>query len=225
MKRQETFLDEVLDEEKFALIILDACRYDSLNNLLDRDVRKIDSGVPNTHTWIKENWMGTYDITYISALPWVANQEVEHPNAGKYDASKHFKKVVESWRISWDDELDTILPSALASDANKNIDDKMIIHFNQPHFPHIGENKLTNDDVRKIPNVGASDISDEYVWKSYHDNLRRVWDEGVMNLDALEENDRVNIITADHGEALGEDGEYGHNSYHDKVTTVPWIDW
>ena len=63
----------------------------------------------------------------------------------------------------------------------------------------------------------------ETVWNAYLDDLRYVLDDVetlLNNVDA----ERV-VISADHGDAFGEYGMYGHNtgSLHPKVRYVPWI--
>lgn len=224
-------LDSVRNEDKYALIILDACRYDALNYLVNKvikqDIQKVNSGVPNTHTWIKSYWMGDYDATYISGFPWVANKPVTHHNAGVYDGSKHFSKVVESWSESWSKEDNTVLPQHLAEDAKNNIADKMIIHFGQPHFPHIGEPYLGKGHIDNIEQFDKQDeLDDAYLKRSYQANLAEVWDLGVKNLqEIINEEDRKVVITADHGEALGENDWYGHNRCIEPVLEVPWLEW
>lgn len=219
-------LNSVRSEDKYALIILDACRYDSLNQYINIEVERLQSDVPNTHTWIKTYWQDYYDATYISPVPWVSNREIEHDNAGTYNGSLHFDEVIESWNYSWCDDLGTVRPDHLAEDANNNIDDKMIIHFIQPHFPHIGEPSLGKEDMETLEEFHQQDeISDGYLQRSYQANLDKVWKEGVQQLNILNDENRRVVITADHGEVLGEDDQYGHNSFHNKVINVPWIEY
>jgi len=233
MIKQKRLIDEMLNKDRFLMIILDACRYDYLVELfderdIDKNIVKADSDVPNTHTWLKEYWQdGYYDLTYVTCIPWVANQPVQHHDAGIFDGSQHFRRVVESWRHSWSSEHKTVLPESIATDVNNNETDRMIAHFAQPHYPHIGEPKITTDHAKNIEYAGDNkNITDDYLRRSYKSNLEKVIDEGVMNINMVDFDnpDRAIIITADHGEALGEDGEYGHNSYHELVTTVPWVE-
>jgi hypothetical protein len=62
----------------------------------------------------------------------------------------------------------------------------------------------------------------EAAWEAYLDELRYVLDDVELLLENYDAN-RV-VITADHGEAFGEYGIFGHpiGSLHPKVRTVPW---
>lgn len=218
------------------IIVLDACRYDYLQDLVvERNhplrVEKVNSNCPNTHTWVRETWIGEYDITYISPVPYISNSPTEGPNGGpRYNGADHFENVVEAWRTDWDEELKALPPLSVAEQASRNLSPKMVVHFGQPHMPHIGEPPLLNKDIESnnLTEVGLSgEYSDEYIRESYKGNLERVWNEGVCNLvpvDNPDTADRKIAITADHGEALGEDGNYGHNIRVEEVLHVPWIE-
>lgn len=242
MLDQHQLLDELKTDENFLLIILDACRYDKfveLDKEIDGDIEKVDSDVPNTHTWIKENWSdGPYDITYISAMPWVHTQPVDHPHAGTYDGSAHFNRVIPCHNKYWSDKYKTTLPQDITREVNNCSDNNILVHYFQPHFPHIDGPLFVNpeagpfedyeEEIKRAVNIEKvpehDDITDEFLDESYTNNLKYVWNNGVSNIDLLQSNtDKKIIITADHGENLGERGKYGHNSYDDIVTTVPWM--
>jgi len=233
-KHQKDLINALLKEDEFILIVLDACRYDYMKqwadeNEYDLNVQKIKSGVPNTHTWIRTRWDGEYDLVYVSSIPYVANQNVEGPNGGtRYNGSEHFSKVVEGWRHYWDDELRCLTPSACVDATKDNMDDRMVVHFGQPHMPHIGDPPMINKEIKSdnLSQVGSSgEFSDEYIHKSYYGNLKKAMEEGVKQLVSLEgDNDKRVVITADHGESLGEDGNYGHNNHSDEVEYVPWVE-
>ena len=110
--------------------------------------------------------------------------------------------------------------------AREREPDRLMLHYMQPHGPYsasaVGEdrdlNKLEERPLRYLRNTGEM----EAVWEAYLDEIRYALDdvEIVMNnIDA----DKV-VITADHGEAFGEYGIYGHTvgSLHPQVRNVPW---
>lgn len=224
--KQDSFLSDVIKSDEFILIILDACRYDALKHFISErglpyNVDMLDSEVHNTHTWVRTKWSGSYPITYISRIPYISNEDLHGPRGGaSYKASTHFKKVVHAWEYGTGEASDPISTVEAALD---NEDSKMIIHFAPPHFPHKGEPPLTTDDY---PGSNLSQIGPragrEHVSKSYYGNLERVWDNGVEEILNRMEHNNI-IVTSDHGEAIGEGGRYGHNSYTPEVQTVPWV--
>lgn len=104
--------------------------------------------------------------------------------------------------------------------------DRVILHYIQPHYPYISNALAEN---RHLYSYEANPFdyirnggSKSPVFSAYIDDLRYVLDSIELllaNFDA----ERV-AITADHGEAFGEYGTYGHNrsSFHPHVRRVPW---
>ncbi|ODR79829.1 hypothetical protein BG842_03275 [Haladaptatus sp. W1] len=106
--------------------------------------------------------------------------------------------------------------------------DRLIIHYFQPHRPFIydliegGEMTEKQNDPYGFAQKEEIDHGD--LWPMYLDNLRLVLDSInnlLKNLDA----DKV-IITADHGELIGELGQYGHFECipHPDLKKVPWVE-
>lgn len=228
VKKQDGYLSQLSNMDEFILIILDACRYDALKHLtIDRqlslDVEMVNSEVHNTHTWVRTKWSGSYPYTYISPIPYISESELGGPTGGSpYNAGVHFKNVVQAWRDNGSGHDGT--PESVVKESLSNRDDKMIIHFSQPHMPHLGDPPLDpdNHDGNNLSQIGPS-LGQERVSKSYYANLEFVWDKGVEVI--LDEFDHNNImVTADHGEAIGEGGRYGHNTYTPEVMAVPWVD-
>ncbi|WP_162991427.1 alkaline phosphatase family protein [Halostella salina] len=105
--------------------------------------------------------------------------------------------------------------------------DTIILHYNQPHSPYTSNalreqrslKQYESDPGEYIKRTGDK----QTVFDSYLDDLRSVLDE-VETL--LQNIDRENVlITADHGEAFGEFGVFGHawGSLHPHVRRVPWV--
>ena len=98
----------------------------------------------------------------------------------------------------------------------------------QPHGPYAADAIAEERDLEKhegrplryLRNTGDM----ETVWEAYLNEIRFALDEveiALNNIDA----EKV-IITADHGEAFGEYGIYGHTigSLHPQVRHVPWVE-
>lgn len=107
--------------------------------------------------------------------------------------------------------------------------DRLIAHYMQPHVPYIGkaikeDREPTEAEARGWKYLKSGDLDVETHWELYKANLRLVLDEIELllaNVDA----DQV-VITADHGNAFGEFGAYGHPEgfLHPNVKVVPWVE-
>jgi hypothetical protein len=123
--------------------------------------------------------------------------------------------------------------------ARRHDPDRTIVHYMQPHHPFVGESDLggqyTPDPFgRDNDGEGAArtvwdalrrgEVERAAVERAYRENLRYVLDEVavlVENVDA----ERA-VLTADHGNAIGEWGIYGHpiGFPHPSVRRVPWAE-
>jgi hypothetical protein len=112
---------------------------------------------------------------------------------------------------------------------------RLIVHYIRPHHPFIGEKARrvfsgAQDQPPDLYNKIQSnkiDIDDELLHELYEENLQIALEQIE---DLLYELKGKTVITADHGELLGERvgllpiKTYGHPSgyYVDELTTVPW---
>jgi hypothetical protein len=104
--------------------------------------------------------------------------------------------------------------------------DRLILHYMQPHAPYTGSLRNGQEPNSFEQNPFDSlkhGVRKEKIWNSYLDELRYVLDDLELLLSNIDA-ERV-IISADHGEAFGEYGIYGHHSgsIHPKIRFVPWI--
>lgn len=224
------------------LIVLDACRYDIFKKIVDKDAGYVISGGHWTQQWLEWNFNGRYtDVVYIAGNPHLASL-----NLRKTFGFNPFYKVDEVWKYGWDDSLRTVPPEEVTKAACKMLDrfpeKRMIIHYNQPHAPYLTDQALNPigrpplhtteqvlsigsqperpKNIYKIAEEGM--ISTKRMKKAYEKNLKLVMEE-VRKL--VEELHGKVILTADHGEMLGEYGVFGHNHQWLKVKeelVVPW---
>lgn len=110
---------------------------------------------------------------------------------------------------------------------------RLIIHYTQPHYPYLGKTGRKHFDTVETPNLEAAirasdeEITPDTVRQAYAENLRLVLD-AVEPL--LTELTGKTVITADHGEYLGErlfplpGRQYGHpvGIYTETLVRVPW---
>lgn len=236
----------VVDREWDTLLLLDACRYDLFEETLrDHPLpgelsmrRSMESGTPG---YLAENFAGGtfHDVVYVTANPYV---DTELPPGT-------FHEVVPVWRDGWDEELATVTPERMAEAARQadaeHPDKRLVVHFNQPHTPFIGEERIegrgmanlraravggerTTDARTPFERLGAGELDRETVWRAYRSNLERVLPV-VESL--LEEFEGLTAVTSDHGNALGERAwpfpvrVYGHplGVLIPALIEVPWL--
>lgn len=100
----------------------------------------------------------------------------------------------------------------------------VIAHYMQPHSPYFASSKSYDNlkEYEKQPFKALKEGKKQEVWEAYIDNLRYVLD----NVEQLLQNvDGSVVITADHGELMGEQGMYYHmpGNIHPKLRKVPWV--
>lgn len=103
--------------------------------------------------------------------------------------------------------------------------DRLIVHYSQPHHPYVSralaEGRPLHDHERDPFGYLEAGGDRRRVLKAYLDELRYVLDDVALLLDNI---DGEVVISADHGEAFGECGVFGHpaGSLLPAVRTVPW---
>lgn len=215
------------------LIILDACRHDIFEEVIEGSEYRITKGSSSVD-FFRENFSHAdyQDTVYISANPHI--HESEFLDLTGKQASEVFHSVYHTYETDWDEESSTILPKSVERDAinaDKLFSDKnKIIHFMQPHYPFL-ESDFDSSGIRTV----KGNLDEENIWElcekdlvevdevidAYKTNLEIVWDsvERLSN-----ELSGKTVVTADHGNLLGEGGIYGHPPGRREVglRKVPW---
>jgi hypothetical protein len=233
----------VMEEDWDNLLILDACRYDLFNEVIDdRDFgipgeleRKTSMG-SGTPEFLKENFRGErfYDTVYVTSNPF-SKKILQDP----------FHYTDHVWIEGWDESEQTVLPETVcdrtlaAQEAYPN--KRLIGHFMQPHHPFIGRTRLEHDPGLEWVRARATDgdvpdvqfvwerlarglVSSAEVWRAYRDNLIRVLEPLAGLVDDLE---GKTVITSDHGNGFGERAKpfptrvYGHD---ERIRIPPLVD-
>lgn len=218
-----------MDEEWDTLIILDACRFDAFVEIEPEicargDLRRVISLGSSTPEWLAKNFGSEthHDTVYVSSTPHITKLQ---------PGTFHSVDAVFDW--GFNRELGTIPPGPIvdaALDAREQYPDKrLIVHFAQPHMPPLNS-KLTGDDdlgyVFKV-RYGIDDLRFSDYEAAYIDNLSEVV--AAVN-DLLEKLSERIVITADHGELMGErlwpipvrGLAHPHYIRHPALTRVPW---
>ncbi|KAA9410371.1 hypothetical protein EGO51_11345 [Haloarcula hispanica] len=226
------------------LVILDGCRLDVMEEVVAEeeypfvdDVKSTVSPSGMSSGWMYETFTDDHlsdvqDTSYVTANP---HSEVvlggDHPVDGD-----DFKLLDEVWRYAWDEDIGTVTADDVTdraiSSGRKHDFDRMIVHYMQPHFPSLSHPQLGSGiNLDEVGDAWSSsiwkqllrnEIDYDEVWEAYKGNLKVVMESlGTLleNVDA----ERV-LITADHGNAFGERGFYGHGEFPiDEIRVVPSI--
>lgn len=225
----------VLDEDWDLLVILDGCRIDALEEMtgeydwLPAEVDSVYSIAGASRMWMERTFEGRFspDLSYITGNPH-SELALSGGEIGYLD---------EVWKYAWDEELGTIPPRPITDRVIAHVRSerrtrRTVVHYMQPHFPSITHPSLGSDiDLDRVgekwsgnvwDRLRRGEIEEERVRDAYRGNLRAVLDDVGLLLRNVSA-DRV-ILTADHGNAFGERGYYGHGDFRVRsVREVPWV--
>lgn len=240
LEKIESEPDCIFEREWDNLIILDSCRYDFYTRMYPDSDFRISKG-SNTTQFLKENFSDDRykDLVYVSGCGFLGEDYFKRKTGNPRDDI--FEHVYEVYENCWNEEYGTVMPEYMVEWALTAEDDypecKKIIHFMQPHWPFVSYNFEADRDLRKMDNeiredslskvnglwyLGKTNLTDrEEIIEGYKHEISHVRDIAV---DLAKELSGKTVITADHGELLGEDDVYGHNdnSKTKKLRKVPW---
>jgi len=241
---------DIIDKDYDNLLILDACRYDYLTKIYDGDGQKVTSVAGNSANFIQKSMNGKelHDTVYISSNPYTdmtLNEGVFHRVIKTYDGT--WKKGAYNDHTKYHPEN---VFNIAKSHIEKFNDKRIIVHFMQPHGPYFGEKakeirkKLMSEENISFTRLedGPSNpdktypdlmhaasygyLSSEDVQTVYEENLKMVLNYALQLQKLLE---GKTVISADHGENLGNpstyfSADYGHGGYSPEVREVPWVE-
>jgi hypothetical protein len=233
-----------MDADWDNLLILDACRHDYFEEVNWLDGSSSTVTAPGTKSWdyMEEHFDGEkfHDTVYVTSNPF----SVRLP-----DGTFHYMKQLLD---EWNEDIGTVLPEDV-TEAAKRVSEafptkRLIVHYMQPHAPHLGETAERYREELDLrgwdKDIGTNEAvarNDNHIWSAAVDgevpiaDVRQAYRETLELVlesveDLLSEIEGKSIITADHGEHLGEmlwpilRREYGHNCdlWTNELTQVPW---
>lgn len=216
-------------------VILDACRYDlGVTSSERRDItspKKAWSIGWDSRSWMRRTFNDADAHTLKDTAMVTANIHSE-----ELDATSELSQCDEVWKYAWDDAAGTVPPRAVTDRAidisRHHSPDRVLIHYMQPHLPPLNSDYnwisgLDTDEGWVEGNtwvrVENGEIDAEEVVNAYKNNIVDVLDEVELLLSNIDASKAV--ITADHGNALGENNVWGHHdiySIHNGIRYVPW---
>jgi hypothetical protein len=232
LDRTVPFGTPIWDREWDVLLVLDACRADLMAEVAD-EYAFVDDGHVTSIAGGSRSWMlRNFDPEYRAEMSRTA-YVTGNPFSDEVLADHDFATMLEVWRHAWDDDLNTIPARAMtdvAIDQWRTGDaDKMIVHYMQPHHPFVpdpmdsGMNRAnpSKPDYPIWQQVRDGVVELDAVWEAYRENLRYVLDDVAVLLDSIDAESVA--ISADHGNAIGEYGLYGHGDFPiPPIRRVPW---
>jgi len=228
----------IMDKEWDNLLIFDACRADMFEEAIDLSYfdsySRLTSNAENSPEWLRNNFRGRTpaDTIYVSANPWIPQVRPE----GFFRLIDVFDNIEEydlQDDVDWE-ELQTVpapLMNEIAREAHESYPNKrLIVHYFQPHDPVIGNRDGSveiDTELEPRQSLVTGQISRAEIWDGYKRNLGYVFQHAK---ELLTELNGTSVITADHGELLGEYlwpipiRGYAHPAgvYHPNLLTVPY---
>lgn len=192
----------------------------------------------------RDAWSGA---GYVTANPFSGKHPGEVPfvDGEAYPlADRGLAYLDEPWRDQWPatEDMPTVAAETVtdrglwAWQRREAFDmDRLVVHYMQPHVPFRSRPDWTAgwdldgfgtggglDEKNDWKKVRDGDLDADEFWAAYADNLRWVLGEVLRWYHAT---DSRLLVTADHGNALGEIGEWGHpaNSTNPALRRVPWV--
>lgn len=204
--------------------------------------------------WMERTFTNAYadtiaDTAYVTGNPFSQTAFDSHPTKPLCEDvpasdGTELGLIDEVWGYAWDETTGIVGPEAMTDRAiqvGREHDGRLIVHYMQPHVPFLDDPDLhpgfdaeewgdpdafrdSDVDVRNLWDRVREGLVDEHrAWEGYRRNLDRVLSEVDRlrhNLDA----DRC-IVTADHGNAIGERGLFGHPDVAiPAIRDVPWVE-
>jgi hypothetical protein len=230
-----------LNETDFdALVILDACRWDVLNDVTEWPFGKARS--PGSQT---AQWLGVAEETGIFEDTHIVSGQGQYERRSLGEAS-----IDKIWEDEFVPRLGTVLPTPVLERAEERLyagNTPTVIHLVPPHAPYIAkvgdEWLLTEPSVNiwKRPRDGDADgtllspqvaMARGYVdipraREGYRASVKSTWEVVEEYVGRWVCDGHTVVVTADHGEALGrlrEFGLYAHPSgcHIQPLTEVPF---
>lgn len=226
-----------LDTDWNVLLVLDACRADLFRDFAPRhDLSDQFGTMGSTYScassspeWFEKGFgkapdSAVSDVVYVTQNPYF--KTVDHDR---------FHDTLPLHRTKTDRPNGLLSPSkvtdaALSLYADTNAK-RFVIHYMPPHAPFQYVDR--EYEVENVPWAGGTqgawwglqtgEFDQEQVWQDYGENLLGVLDE-VQRV--VKHVDGKVIITADHGNAMGELGLYAHPAFVPApvLKSVPWIE-
>lgn len=145
----KTLIHQYIEQDEFAIIILDACRYDIFSEMFGQyisgELRPAWSTAGWTGEYVERTWREEYNLTYLGAATHVSDHSFKYRDRD-YRPSEHIDRIIQLWNTDWNPVYGTVHPEkvtdAALAEASRDVPTRMVVHYMQPHAPYIGETKI-----------------------------------------------------------------------------------
>jgi len=230
------------------MFILDACRHDIFEEIIDQDPEPVIVDASNSLEYV-EKYMRDHkfeDTIYVTANPFGS-----HLDDTFYKKSVTFQTDESGEKADVDDLEKNWSPEYVHNEAIKSFesDKRIVVHFMQPHAPYFGSqaDKIRekcgyelsawggNSELSHLLDLAQKGkIDRETLMELYIGNLNVVLD---YALSLAKEFGGKTVITSDHGEMLGESKSFlrhnmggmrrymghGYGIFTEELRKVPWF--
>jgi hypothetical protein len=218
------------------LIVLDACRPEWMAAVEEEyefvsDTDTIHSVGSHSKEWISNTFNKEYESELKRTIYVTGNHYAERLDQS---ALREFVTAHEvgDWAYESASPPANIITDLAIQTSRKSEWDRCIVHYMQPHKPFISRSGSRSEFTVKQWSTGygpyhryfngeisLADLHDEFT-----ENLRYVLDEVEILLNNVDAPNTV--LTADHGQALGEGGLWDHTAgvNHPSMRCVPWVE-
>lgn len=228
----------VFEKDWDVLVLLDCARpdfFDSLQSEYDflHEGDTLTSVGSSSSEWVANTFVPEYademaDTVYVTA----------NPHSPEIENSDWLRGVEEVWRDGWDEDEGTVPARAVTdravSVARNESFDRLLVHYMQPHPPFVGYDDVAVGGMTR-PGEDADEYAFDKAFRMGRVSFERAWEAHVRNLEyvledvaLLRENVSADtfVISADHGQALGEYFVAGHPDGIPiaVLREVPWIE-
>lgn len=253
MENQSRLIQQLENENGNSwLIILDAGRPDVFHDIHNRyisgDLQKVyNGGALDTSTWFKDMFSrnieghlfhgGAPIVGLNNPVVYDERRYFKHvPSAHLYDAYGEESNFGTTPPSSVNDVVEMHMPGdSIVSDRLKALGyvpsgketpgfDMNIVRYLQPHLPYRKIDDMVDQRQEIKKRVNSGELSLEQVRDLYVDNYMWALEYVAKLLDIIEPVADNVIVSADHGECLGDCGEWFHGTTnHHHLVHVPWL--
>lgn len=232
MKEQKNLIKTFQNDKESSMIMLDACRFDffqeNYSDYFQGRLTKAYTPTKFTPDWFDLFWNDYYNMTFYNAV------EIAMWGDVNYTPEEHFQEVIWCHENVGTNKIQDpwFLNSKIEESLEKDLPRKKLIRYLLPHAPYLGteledisKGEGQKRNLEKAFKAGT--ITEEDLKKAYRKNLRT----GLAAArDLCEFLPEPIIITADHGEYLGDnprDERLLHGRYMPdgpEINAVPWFE-
>ncbi|MHC3378336.1 alkaline phosphatase family protein [Haloarcula sp. H-GB5] len=226
---------DIFEEDWDSLVLLDACRYDALadQDELPGNLESRISRGSQTYEFLRANFTDRdlRDTVYVTATPQYHRFEDE--------LNTTFHDVINIWsddsNVWYDKGRQVVRPETTTEHAlqaaERYPNKRLLVHYIQPHTPFLDR---PTEELRTDKNIYRQFISGELPVdaSTLREAYRRNVDITIPHVaDLVKGLDGRTVVSADHGELLGErlfpvpvsGWGHPHGTYVDELVRVPWL--